>query len=847
MNAPIVKIWSIILILGITLGALVYWGIGNFKESSGAIQQIVQPDVRTDLTNDIFKSVIQSDLHLNNFILTNDSIQLRLSKKFANQSDSLISVLQLFTEKGDYQYERIDSLKKIISEKTRVNAVLTELKKKQNSLFFTEKALNRIKGQLSDSAYIDKAITRKEDLIAKVDTIERIDIVKSTAGYKGISGFFRKVFGKERIQIDTLSSLEEQINYSLEVSVDSSIVRNYFVDTTIMAVKSILIDVLDEEIKLQKRLYATELDIIKYNELLLENTSSLLYDISLSNKDSLNASQESAIGDIESALRKAFTIAGVGIVLGLILLLILINDITKTNLYRRKLEEEKERAEQLALAKEVFLSKMSHEIRTPIHSISGFANLLEKEVLSTKQAKLVSGISYSNQYLNELIDNILEQARINFGNFKLEKTEVYIPTLCKEIEELFRLRQEEQQNKFVIDYSDNLVNLTVKIDRVKLKQVFVNLLGNAFKFTKDGRVTLKVLLTERQNDYMLHIEVADTGAGIDPARHASIFDPFNQPTVGHSANINGTGLGLSISKYIVESFGGSIAIRSEVGIGSTFIIDLPVACGAYEEVEKTKLTEQSSKVYYDISVLAVEDDKWNAYLLEKFLSQHVAALTIHENAEDALQAFEGGLGNVDLILTDLNLPGMSGRAFFQAIATSSHLVHVFALSASLAKSDIAELTKDGFAEAIGKPFSQTDLLMAIDRHFQRTDSHINIESKEGNENNSIDLGRLEAFSMGDITLLMEQQAFFIGHFSSQVEELRASLEAGNASELARVAHQLKSNCEQIGVTALSESLHTIEVCAGIGKDANAMQEAKSILPLLVEVRRQLSINHASIL
>ncbi|HMP98770.1 MAG TPA: HAMP domain-containing sensor histidine kinase, partial [Cyclobacteriaceae bacterium] len=507
MNNSLTKIWVVILLLAGAFGAFIFWSIKSYNESKESIQSIVMPDVKSAITNTILKSAIQSDLHLHNFILTNDTIQRKLYLENVKNADSLIHELGGLMQNASLSLMQLDTLRKIIDEKTRVNTILIELKKQQSSNLFTQQALNRIKTQISDSAYIDKVITKEHELIAKRDTIELKELIQYPDDYKGLSGFFRKLFGRERIRIDTLTSLEEQINYSLAVSIDSNIVRDYFIDTTLAVVKNILFDVLDKEISLQRNLLKTELSLVNYNELLLQKIRELLFDISKTNEYALRADQESAIERIENSHKEALIIAAAGIFLGFTLLFFLIKDITQTNLYRKKLETEKDRAEKLAAAKEIFLSRMSHELSTPLHSISGFTNLLEKEIPhQSKLRKFINGISSSNLYLNELISNILEQAKINAGTYKLESSRIYIPDLSCELELLFKHRQEEQRNEFRISYSEDLKKYLVVIDRVKLKQVLVNLLSNAFKFTKEGSIFLRFALKPHPERHKLQIK-----------------------------------------------------------------------------------------------------------------------------------------------------------------------------------------------------------------------------------------------------------------------------------------------------------------------------------------------------
>lgn len=821
--------------LALTYGALIFWGAKSYRDSSASIESIIRPDKESNAINFLYRYIIQADLHFNNFILTGDSLQWHYSQEYSYDVDSLLEEMEQHTGQYVRNNSSFDTLKAIIAKKSRINAILIDLKQKENSHFFTEQALIRIKRQLSDSVSVDKAITRKGDLVAKRDTLEHVDVVRSPDSYKGLSGLFRKVFGKERIEIDTIITWQEQINYGLEVSIDSSIVRDYYVDTTLALVKTILIDVLDEEVRLQTKLHATELELITYNELLLRNIRTLLNDISLANEIRVNAEQILAKQKIENANTQFLIIAGVGIFLGFVLLFILSRDITRTNLYRGRLEKEKERAEQLAAAKEIFLSKMSHEIRTPLHSISGFTHLLDTEVVNRKQRKFLSGISHANHYLNELISNILEQAKINAGIFKQEMSSVYIPDLCKEIKLLFKLRMEEQRNLFELNYSQNLNDHSVLIDGIKLKQVLINLLSNAFKYTTEGKVSLDFALALKDGEDELQVIVADTGLGIDPQDKETIFQPFNQISNLRPDNVSGTGLGLSISKHIIEQFGGEMHLQSEVGEGSIFTLNIPVACKPYEKPTATVGDHESQHVYYPIHVLAVEDDKWNAHLLENYLSSNLNEMKWCSTAADALQELENRPNHYDLILTDLNLPQMDGKTFFRHVSDRMS-IPVIALSASLGKKDYDALIALGFAHALGKPFDQKDLLDAIDALFDS--QPLSAMSSRQEADLVIDWSGVVGFLDESPSGIQAHCSEFAASFDGKVEAFEMAI-GTDLIELGRMSHQLKSNIEQIGIMDLSEGLQSIELFSEMGNTTRAFEEAKALLPRLTLILSKL--------
>jgi signal transduction histidine kinase/CheY-like chemotaxis protein len=820
------KLWAISIVLVITFTALIYWGAKSYKESSSAIKRLIQPNSNTELLNSIFKFVYQSDLHFNNFILTNDTLQQRSYHVYTQKIDSSIAVLSSqFSLENDDLSLHIDSLKLIIDEKTALNNKLINLKKQQNSQFFVNEALNRIKNQLSDSTYIENLLTEQQELIVKQDTIDVLEVLEIPDDFRGISGFFRRLFGIENIRTDTVLSQDVQTRYNLAITEKRSVVRDYSKDSTLLVVKTILLDVLNDEIAFQKKLVDAELEMIVYNELLLQNIRKLLEDISRLNQLVLVKEQQFASEKIQTAHQSAFVVAGIGICLGLILLIFLFKDISRANLYRNRLEIEKERAEKLAIAKETFLSSMSHEIRTPLHSIAGLSQLLAKEVNQTGKAyKLINGIMYANQYLRELIENILEQAKINTGKYRIEYNPISIPALSRELKELFSFREMEQGNEFTIHYSEHFSSISILFDGIKLKQVLINLIGNAFKFTKQGDIKVNFSLNQVNEKHVLRIEVSDTGVGIDPRYHESIFEAFDQGNnVQHANVLHGTGLGLSISKHIITQSGGSIEVSSEPGKGSTFKIDLPVEI-AHESNNLTEFEkkEWKTELTLPIRVLAVEDDEWNAFLIEEYVKPIVSELIVFNDAREAIPYFKEHNSQIDLILTDLNLPELNGIDFFKSIQTLSPLP-VVALSASMSKQQRVELIKTGFADALGKPFTEQELRSVLYRLF--TDSHPQ-EPKN------------EVQSSAKTSLIHSHIELFITFYKQKYDSFIQAIDKKDVHELAKLAHQLKSNVEQVGFHHLSEDLNSIEVLHSIGKSDRVLEMSEQVAPKLQHLLEQ---------
>jgi signal transduction histidine kinase/CheY-like chemotaxis protein/HPt (histidine-containing phosphotransfer) domain-containing protein len=825
----LITVRVIILVLAASFAALTYWGVKSYLSSSEAIEAIVRTDTDAETINALYKSVIQSDIHLNNFFLSGDSIQWQESRKYFTSTDSLIGVLE--NDSSD-RLLSIDSVRAILTERERITAILYPLKKRQGSEFFTEQALMRIKNQLSDSVYIEKSMSLRQEWLARRDTVERLSIIKTPDRGRGINRLWRWLTGVEKMQIDTLVLQDEKVNYDLQVSVDSSIVRDYFIDSTLKEVQQILGGVLQEEIILQRRLRGVELQLISYNELLVKSIRDLLDDMTASNNQRLEAEKEKAQQKIERAHLQAFVLAGLGILVGFVLLFILIKDLTLSNTYKKQLEEERDRANELARAKEEFLSRMSHEIRTPLHSISGFTALLSEAQLNEVQQEMVRGIANADIYLSQLLNNILEQSKIDAGNFRLQLTELYIPDLCAELGLLFKPQQEDRGTTFNWSYSENLNTLTILTDAVKLKQVLVNLLGNAFKFTSEGQVTLHFKYTpDQENSGELTFIVTDTGLGVDEKYRHALFTPYGRIEQQGNAGLAGTGLGLSISKYIVEHLGGSIGYAPNPERGSTFKVQLPAACKAHEVSSDLAVHNKATALYFDIELVVVEDDRWNARLIANMLQSLVREVRLFEAAEPALDYLKDQNPAEVLVFTDLNLPGADGHWLLEQLQCLA--ISVVAVSASVNRQNTNELLKRGFRAVLGKPFKRHEIQDVLEACIL-ADKQCQFRPPAICPN----WGAIDAFSQDDSQKLAQRQAF-TESFEQKVLQLEQALIDADYHELQRMAHQLKAACEQLGINSWSENLQTVELAAQLQQWPRIHAESALLLPKLRALLKQL--------
>lgn len=377
----------------------------------------------------------------------------------------------------------------------------------------------------------------------------------------------------------------------------------------------------------------------------------------------------------------------------------------------------KEQAEAASRAKSDFLSSMSHELRTPLNAIMGFAQVLEiDEGLSEDQLDSVHTIRRSGQHLLQLINEILDLARIESGRLELSIEEVGIAELFAESGALITPLAADRN--IVVQFARKPSAIAVRGDRTRLNQVLVNLLSNAVKYNRQsGSIVVSAL---PRGAGTIRISVADTGHGIPAEKLGQLFTPFNRLGAENS-DVEGTGIGLVIARRLIEGMGGRIGVDSRVGAGTTFWIELPMAEKPLQKPVPTVGEKQRQhRVLPEGTVLYIEDNPANLKLVRQALAKHpqVTLLEAH-NGSLGLDLAQAHLP--DVILLDINMPGMNGLEVLARLKAepATRDISVLALTAAAMEKDVQQARGAGFEEYLTKPVNIKLLLEALGRWLEK--------------------------------------------------------------------------------------------------------------------------------
>ncbi|SKB47466.1 hypothetical protein SAMN05660776_1258 [Salegentibacter holothuriorum] len=763
------------------------------KNNNNNEQLFMLSDITTSLyeTENLSRQLIQTgnEADLDKYQNQIDSIQFNIKKLKTGYADSSIK-------------NELDSIKELLSDKSTNLQELYELREQQRNQNYYSQVLNELK---------------------KVDP--SFDDYNYNQRFSNLEPHQRRL-------------LIRWLEYSREDNAEK--LTNRTADSIIGSVRSVLSELEIATRRFQNTVDKKEQEFLENDMIINQQLRRLLGKIELEEREA-SIQRAKVSQDMIKESSQIFIIAGVvSFLIILLSLIFIIKDITKSQQYRRQLEEAKDFAETLLKRREQFMAAITHDLRSPLNTLIGYTDLIENSSLNTKQLHYMDQVKKSSNFILHLVNDLLDLSKLEAGKMTIEKLP-FNPAKLIEDTVYNALPAKRNENVAIVFEASKDADTQVLSDPFRIKQIITNLITNACKFTKEGEIKVNIYLKkEIEDSYCLIISVKDTGIGISEEKQEEIFEEFSQENTKIEKAYGGTGLGLTITKSLTELLKGELKLKSKQGEGSEFTVFLPVrkltteAAKAPETSSTPELPDLTGK-----TALIVDDEPSQLSLTRELLKSMGMQCDSALNGNDALKKLKNQ--NYSLVLTDIQMPEMDGFDLIKNIRKKykSGELPVIALSG---RTDVdAETYKlAGFNKSLLKPYKPGKLQQSIADIFRLELKEKVNNNLQNSKNNHYNLQDIYDFSAGDQEAVQSILEAFIESSRSQIELIAMARNDNDLREVARLAHKMVPMLKQINAIHLGKQLERLEQHEAF-TDKEFKQLKTGILSLMKELEQEIKV------
>ncbi|MDX5418111.1 MAG: response regulator [Hymenobacteraceae bacterium] len=815
-------------VIGFTLALSVvaiaiYLTYNSFTQLLSSVTVLSQPNAKLAKLQHTLADIATAEGSIRAYTLTTEDRHFREYLDnlgtINNQIDSLRSLMQ----DAPAELAQIDSISALLLAKKKSMEQHVTLKRQNRSRNnYSDKALKQIASSASEHAATTTINQRTTTTISDRLAFNEDAQDTQTAQQESKKGILNRLFSKRsdnkpKDQEPPVPIVVPQINVKQEYSSDTSKASTTQV-ASIAKVRNVLNSVQREVQKQEEALVAKELVLLQQDKQIMDQIRGMIYDLEKHELQQARLSSEEA-KEVARKTSLVLLLVGVfGLASGIAFIVIILRDLTRSSKYKAELRRSRKEAIQLARAKESFVANISHEIRTPLNVVMGFSEQLGRTSLQQQQQEHLQAIHSAGEHLLHIVNDVLDLSKLEAGKLYLHLAPFEMKTLLTEVERAFRLKASTKGIGFTCS-ADEQLNGYLLGDCLRLKQVLFNLVDNAIKFTHDGEVSVRCRLkSQRRGRVVVLIEVSDTGIGIPMEQTAHVFGEFNQADDSIIRKYGGTGLGLSISKKLVEMQQGSLSLRSTPNQGTTFSIVLPLQRVAAVEPDtarpQTLRQPASADVLAGKSALVIDDDAYSRTLCQLILSRWGMQVTLANDGQEAIEAIRSK--HFDVVLTDIQLPGMSGKAVSKAIRKENATVPILALTANIMSSNRRFFAKTAISDHLLKPFTEQELYQKLSKALTTTaipagTETINNTAKQTEAKTGLyTLDEIRAFAGDDKENIRAVLEVLIADNRNSLAQLQEAVDTANWKQAGELAHRMKTAFRHLQAYTVLPALDTLE-------------------------------------
>ena len=808
-RATIMKVAiSYLILIAIGVGSI-YFVYRNTEAITEEIGQQTTYQQQEELVNTILTDLLNAENHIGPMMV--DTSDFNLYKEQINLAENHMDTLKGLLSDA-FQIQSLDSVSNLLKQKEENLCELIKLTNKDNleELYKANIRTMLMEDSLRNYASKNKNATMKQDTIIKKRHAKKRNffhrLAEAFSRNGGPNDTTIRLLGTERQWMDSLSM--------------------YYNPTD--TAQSILDDI---KVKIRNEKYRTDKAIMEQINTLRNNnnnitiqTKSILGKIEFDNRVNMQKAKSHRNATLAQTAEKLRYVTVLSIIVILLFCWLLFNDVSRSRKLREQLEEK-------SLEQERMMISLTHDMKAPMGSAIGYMELMGNTPLSEKQQYYLDNMRKSSNQTIQLITNILDNNKLDSSKMMLQPTLFSVKDLIEEVYASF----EPVAQKKNISLKHQVSGFPDKVtgDVTRIQQICNNLVSNAIKFTEEGEVSISADVVEDDVFHILTISVADTGIGISEEDIDGIFGEYKRIIRDGHAPQEGSGLGLSIVSKLVDLYNGDIDVKSKIDEGTTITVTIKL-----QKEEEPDTTEAFDA--FPINVLILDDDDTQLTLVSEILTHANINVFPHKDPEDALKEMESQ--NIDLILTDIQMPSINGFEFVKLIRQSPHISHsdtlpIIALSA---RADISEehIKEQGFDGFICKPFTSQELIDTIRLH-TKGDSIALPEGEGKVEEPSADntpFYGLLSYACGD----KESEAMILDSFiresTSNVKELKKAWLLNDTKEIHHYAHKMLPLFRSLQKKGIVEKLTVLEREDNFKK----MISRKEFLTLTKEVKMTLN-------